>query len=704
MISNLNLFELEKLRTELIDKSFNSSSNLNKLFLFVNYFEIILSLNKPNLIEAFLKEFIEDFISSIKKFDVWGADPLFTESLIGILEKLSDLTCFETEKPALLNENTRIKNLCDKLLDTLDGRENKDGVEQRAFFPLIDKETTENIYGVIDSITVRISKCTENNKFIIVPSEKDLEKKIAEQVNISWQLALALSKKYLKKTFQIHEVIISFDKRIGFYEGNSLGIALTLSFLEQLLKFYNPVYVINIKEHSAFTGGVDDDGKILTTGEEIIKQKVKAVFFSEIKNFVIPKFDETYAYFALTQLQKDYPRRKLKLIPVEDLNDVVNRRDLIDIKKQKLVVRSGKFVKKNWISAVATVLLAILFAYLFVVDFDDNPAAVSADGQYIFVKNKNGKLLWKRYFKLNVVSLNTENYFSKFCKLMDTNSDGTSEVLIANEQVGNPNELNTVCLLKCFDKNQKLLWQFSFNEKANSLRENLDTAYSIYMIDTLVIKNRKSLYVYANNGTSFGSAIFAIDLSTRKINTGVLWCSGHTYDGIIRDINGDNKKDILCMGLDNGFDDVMLFGFEPFTNNFSRPSTNEYQIKDYPIANFINLIRIPKTDYDFAVQNRFQSIIMGTLKYLSSSNEYSFSLDSDEGNSFVGILYKLNHNLKDFNVSVDNQYRVKRDALLNKGILDLPYSNTKEFEQIIRNSILYWDGTDWAGRENIIIK
>jgi hypothetical protein len=73
--------------------------------------EIILSLKKSNLIEAFLKEFIDDFLTSIKKFDVWGADPSFTNQLISILEKLADLDYFEAETPPILKEKERINNL-----------------------------------------------------------------------------------------------------------------------------------------------------------------------------------------------------------------------------------------------------------------------------------------------------------------------------------------------------------------------------------------------------------------------------------------------------------------------------------------------------------------------------------------------------------------------------------------------------------------
>ena len=392
----------------------------------------------------------------------------------------------------------------------LEGKEFEDGEAAKAFFPLIDNDAPEGFYGIIDSVTVRISKGADKDKFIIVPSEKEIEKRILDQCKDSWLLALKLSKKYVKKPYKNHEVIISFDKKHGYYEGNSLGIALTLSFLEQILKFYNPAYIIKIKEQSTFTGGVTDTGEVLSVSEEIIKKKVAAVFFSEINTFVFPKCEETYAYFTLTQLKKSYPNRKLKLIPAEDINDVLNRRDVVDIKKQKLVVRSGKFVKKNWISAVATVLLAILFGYLFVMDFDDNPASFNVDGQSIYIKNINGKLLWKKNLSVPSDLIDSPNYIKGIVKIVDIDSDEQNEVLFAQLDDSLSSEKN-FSDIKCYSSEGELTWRYTFGDTVSSIREKLLPYYGLIIIDTLTINREKNLFIRANNTFSFSSAILRIE-------------------------------------------------------------------------------------------------------------------------------------------------------------------------------------------------
>lgn len=694
----LNVLELESLRSELIDKTLNTSSNDLRLSLYQKYFEKILSLNNSNFEEAYLKEFLDDYIDCIKKYDVWGNEPGVTKKLFELKNNISSRAFAKEQNATLDIEVKRIELQWIKQTSILNGDDLEDKEIHKAFFPLIDNESPADFYGTVESVTVRISKAVDIDKFILVPSEKEIEKRILEQCRNSWLLALDISKKYVKKPYKFHEVIIGFDKKEGFYEGNSLGTALTISFLEEILKFYNPTYLIKLIEKSAFTGGVAEGGEILNTSENIIKRKVALIFFSKINSFVIPKSEETYAVFTLTQLKKNYPNRKLKVIPAEDINDVLNRRDLVDLRKQKVVVRTGKFVKKNWISALVAIILTFILSFLFVMDFDDNPEILTTDGSTLFVKNKNGKVLWTKHY-LNLSK--DEDILPRLCRIIDVNSDGMNEILFANEQIGNNNEMNTACYLRCYDKDQILLWKYKFNEKVSSNREELDPIYSMYMIDTLTIENRKALYLIADNGNSFSSAVFAIDLVNGKICSGILWCSGHTYDGIIKDIDGDGVREVFCLGLDNGFEDVVLFGIEIDTLNKVRPSTTDYLIKDYPKSNLITYIRIPKTDYDNYLQNRFFAIGQGSFKYLENEKKYYFILLSGNSISHTGIWYKLDENLKDFDITVDNQFRVIRDSLVAQGKLMLPYSDTEEYKNIIKNNMLYWKNGKWVKRNKL---
>lgn len=694
-----NLLEIESSRLELIEKSINSSSNFLRLSLYHNYFEKVLSLNDTNIQEAFLAEFIEDYINCICKFEVWGVEPDSTKIIIEVLKRISQLKIVNNYSDEIKYEITRIEEQKEKLKLILDGNEFQSEKSTKAFFPLIDNEAPYEFYGIVDSITVKISKASDGDKFIIVPSETEIEKRIAEQCTQSWLLALTLLKRYVKAPYKFHEVIISFDRKMGFYEGNSLGIALTLSFLQSLLNFYNPSYLINIKSQSAFTGGVLKSGEVLCTSEEIIKRKVAAVFFSEINTFVFPKCEETYAYFSLTQLKQKYPKRKLKLIPVEDINDVLNRRDIVDIKKQKFVVRSGKFIKKNWISAVATVLLAILFAYLFVMDFDDNPAILKAEGGVLYVKNKNGKVLWAKLVNVSKAEIQSNRF--KNAKIVDIENDGKNEVLICGERDANNNFLINSAAVTCYNSEGIEIWQRVFRDKVISEREILDTNYTVHILDTLTYNGQKSVLLFASNNNSFSSAIYRLDLKTGNRLPGTFWASGHIMDGIIKDVDNDSKQEVVGVGYDNGYEDLVFFIIENDTLTTMRPTTNDYLLRGIPFANMKQFIRIPKTDYDNYYKSRTPEYFFGSYNFDNENKKFSWAtkLRNDRDDVQVGYVYSIIDS--SIEIVIDSDFRVIRDSLVASGKLKPPYTDTKEYKEILKNNILYWKDGKWVKASDI---
>ncbi|MDP2365668.1 MAG: hypothetical protein Q8M94_18115, partial [Ignavibacteria bacterium] len=197
MNSKPNPIELESFRSELIEKTLRTNSNFLRLFLYQNYFEKILSLNNPNFEEAFLREFLDDYTSCFCKFEAWGVEPDITKKLLEQLKKVSTLNIAAENLTSLNSEIDRIEKQLEKLTLILDGKDFEDGETHKAFFPLIDKEAPTGYNGIIESITVRINKAVDVDKFIIVPSEKEIEKRIFEQCKKSWTLALDLSRAYV---------------------------------------------------------------------------------------------------------------------------------------------------------------------------------------------------------------------------------------------------------------------------------------------------------------------------------------------------------------------------------------------------------------------------------------------------------------------------------------------------------------------------
>ena len=489
-------FELETQRSKLAESTLNTSSFTLRVFQYYRFFSTVLAYRDKNTEEAFLREFLGDYIFVLTRFRVYGVEPSFSQNLISHLKELNRLDLTKKYRGDLNNIITRLAKEYDTLSQVLSGNKQHIPAEPKAFFPLIDQKNSDGFYGILESVIVRINRAQSNNSFIIIPSEREIEKRIAGQCEISWQLALDKLKSFIRKPAKFHEVIISFERKEGIYEGNSLGIALTISFLEALLNFYNPVYIIRLASGVAFTGAVTGEGEITFPGDEIIRQKTAAVFYSAVNTFVYPRSSESAAEEAHQLLKQKHPGRKLKLVSVSSFDDVLNRRDLVEIRKRNIAKRAGRFLKTNWAAAASVVISLLVILMLFVIDFDDNPSELTSDGTLLFVKNGNGKILWTKAVGIDTRGSISGKVISRIAKIVDINSDGENEVLISNEVDPKTHDPIDNSLLTCYDKNEKVIWTYSLHDKVSSRREELSPRYGINMIDTLTFDGRKSLFLF----------------------------------------------------------------------------------------------------------------------------------------------------------------------------------------------------------------
>jgi hypothetical protein len=445
---------------------------------------------------------------------------------------------------------------------------------------------------------------------------------------------------------------------------------------------------------------VDENGTIKDSDEQIIKEKVKTVFFSDTEIFALPYKLISVAQNTYEELKNQYPSRKMKIVGIESIDDLLNRRNLVDIRKQKAIVRTRKFIRKNWMSAAAAILLTILFTYFFAFDFDDNPYSASFDGSRVYIKNKNGKVLWNKQFESDQTPLESARYRESLVKVLDIDGDLKNEVILNQlpKSLYSPNYPYGVV---CFSSLGEVKWVYILQDTVYSRREKLIPPYGIFLIDTLTFNGLKSLYVSGSNVESFSSGVFRIDLKTGKRLPGTLWSSGHITDGIIRDVNGDGKIDMLCVGLDNGFEDAVLFGYELDTLTTVRLSTEDYLINGYPIKSPITYIRFSKTDYDAYEHLRTPAPMRGSFYYDENTKAYKFYTADIFDKYSHAVWYLIKDNFKNIDVTIDNRFRVMRDSLVAHGKLPLPYTDTKEYKEIIKNNILYWYDNKWVNRKDL---
>lgn len=697
------LVSIESLRLTLHSELARNISVRRKVFVLQKFIDLLFASNNSLLIESYLPEFIDSYKRLIDLFSPEGFDIRLTDSIIEQvksiikIQSLKNITCdLEYSLHSLEGKTLIIKN-------ALDGIESDDSTRKRFIFPLLSKnnDCENSADGYLDTITVHLKPVNTAQKFFTIPDEIEKDGLLTTQLNNSWQAAKSFVQSKVKKDKQNFEVFIHFNGSYGVYHGSSLGVVLTLCFIEELLKFYNSNTIARTASSMVFTGSMDGEGRINSVSTEIIKAKTAAVFYSQAKMFVVPFDDYPAAKKKLDELKTLYPKRNLELIPVTNLDDILNRRNIVEIKKLTPVQRSSRFIKQNWAGIITAILLTMVLPYFFLLDLDDNPATFSADTSTLYIKNKNGKVLWKKEMFFDKNTLDDPKNLSRQIRILDVNNDGMNEVII---QYGTNSASNFLDdgTLRCYDKKAEVVWKYSLSDIVTSERETLSNQYGLSILDTITINGVKSLFLISNNNHSFSSAIYHIDLKTRKRLPGTLWCSGHVVDAMLKDINNDSKKDIVAIGYDNGYEDGVFFGYDIDTLTQVRLTTNEYLIKNYPLADLITYLRIPKTDFDIYYENRTPFLAGSSLRYNVQTNHYGLGSSADEIDSrHANIEYILDDNFIVDDAVIMSNFRVRRDTLVAHGKLKPPFTDTEEYKEVIKSNILYYRNGKWVKREEI---
>ena len=373
---NNNAYSVELKTLQLRQKLNTVISSKSALLILYEYYDFLLGSNINQIIEAYIPEFIQRYVSLLNNFDPYCLNPSVTKAIIKQINELGNYLPESEIKTSLKNSIQRLREELEQFEAVLEGQTPNELITDKLCFPLLEENEglqSPITSGILETVTIKVSKAKGENKFLLIPSEVKIESRLEKQIETSWQKAVDIVRRYIKKTGDHHKVIIQFDKRVGFYRGNSLGAALTIAFIEELLSYYNSPVVIKTGKGMALTGGLEEDGCLVATSKEVIEKKVENVFFSPIQNFVVPEKDLPFTEEKLKTLKQEFPQRKLNIIDIKTLDDLLDSRKLVDIRKQKIIVRSAKFAKKNWAAITLIVVISLpRISYIFSVT---NPAS-----------------------------------------------------------------------------------------------------------------------------------------------------------------------------------------------------------------------------------------------------------------------------------------------------------------------------------------
>ena len=673
---------LEQKYSNLLESLGEPSSNRIKQLKIIEYVDSFLSLSNPNLLEAYLIELLPQYIYLIKSVKIRGLNPSVLSSLLDQVHKIRDLK-FTSQYHTQLDESLiYLTRKYEQIISWLNNP-GKDVQDNKIYFPVIEMISEESVTGFLEIIRIEISN--GENQFFVEPYSSDIDYNIQEQIHFCWNIAISYCKKYLNNIKPSHTVRLIFENRLGVYKGSSLGSALTFAFIEAILKHYNAPVIINTKGIVALSGGIDRDNNIISIGYEFIEKKVETVFYSDAKLFCIPKVDEVLAEEKLKSLSEKYPKRKLKIIGIEDLEDLLSRRNIVEIKKYNWFERTLRYIINKWQSFLIASIFSVILLFIFAIDFDDNPIMFEQDGKLLNIQNKNGKVLWTARLNFDPKSgIDDRRRYSR--KIVDINGDGINEVILAEEELDFKNY--DTGRVVCFDKDKNLIWEYYFRDTVSTFKKWTNN-YQISIIDTSTLNGTKVLFLVARNIPNFANAIFKLELLTGKRfdSLSTLWNAGGITNAMIGVFNEDNKKEMIVAGLNNGFERAVLFSVDLDKIMGQTPSPERYIFNNIPKAELNKYILLPNSDYG-KLYHRSNLVPSNGLYYASNSKEIvAQTLDGND--KPILFYYGFNTELNFLWVDCADNAQHLRDSLVIQGILNPPLTNTEEYFKILEESIEY---------------
>ncbi len=687
---NILLLETEasRLRISLLKKI----SHREKLFHLYLFFDLLLKYDSHNAVESYLLEFTSQYCSVISNVSFRGVDPAVVNAVLTQLQRVIELYP-EEDKDIINNSIIYLQKEYHYLLSVLNGS-NKTTPVKRMVLPLLEKGSIsfEGDYGYLSTLSVKLTPRSDESKFHIIPGRGEPDSELKQQADNSLTNALRIAGNYVKVKHRFWDVYIDFENKSGEYSGSSFGMLLVVKLVQELLSYYDSPVKIFSYSASAVTGAVDEKGNIASLSTEIIAQKTKTVFYSDTEAFILPEDDLPEAKHALSKLNAEYPGRHLKLTGIHSIDDLFNLRNVVGLKKESALLRSAKFVKKQGVSIILLILLAVIIYFSGILDFDDNPDHFEYKGKVGFVMNKNGKKLAEIALRKDFDESFWKGTIRTTSITFDINGDGTNEIVLcqAYQILKNKGEFNHDII--CYDNKLNILWKTAFTKTISTNYETHTNTYDDFFVDTMTVNDTLFLICVARNTPNEASAVFKLDCKNGKISDQVLWHSGHLLSGDILKING--KPRLYFTGINNGFGRSILFSINSDEIKGQLPSKSEYRFLNVGNAKTDEYILLPKSDYTRFFDTRYNRPFMGGM-YIDKDKRLIqfFLMEGSDDSNFVGIGYVFDENLKLLSISLSDDLIKRRDALIKSGKLKGPLTRTKEFEQSLISQLRYWNGT-----------
>ena len=686
----MDILHLETEASKLRIKLLKTIPARNKLFILYSFFHLLLEEKNRNIAESYILEFGKTYFDLISKIDLAGIHPEVVKVIIEQSKQI--LSAYpEDDSPYLLSNVSSLEEKNKRLNAVLEGSESVGNAV--VSLPLLQKESEkfEDDYGVLSTLSVQVKPVSGENKFHIIPGRGEPDAELKQQAENSLVNALRIAGKYAKIKHSIWDVYIDFENKTGEYSGSSFGALLVLKLVEEILRYYDSPTKIFSNAPAAITGAVDKHGSIPSLTPDIVAVKTKIIFFSGVKQFIIPEDDFIHARDTLQELHKEFPDRNLKLVGIQTIDDLFDLRNVVDIKKESTLLRTGKFIKRQALALFLLIPLTAIIIFSGVFDFDNNPDHFEYKGKVGFIMNKSGKKLYETKLALDINDMMDFGSIISSGWILDIDNDGDNEIVLCNNIQTLKKSDSFHPRIICYDKDLNTKWVYTFNKLVATKFEKHSGYYDVDLEDTLTVNDTLNLFCFARNNPNEVSAIFRLDCMTGKLVHNLLWHSGHLNTARIFKYNGFNE--LYATAINNGFERSVIFSIPVNKLNGQLPAAEGYQFLNIDKAVPDQYVILPKTDFTDYYHMRFNVPLRSGFYIDKGKDELLISImEGDLNRNYGGITYRFSKALKFISVSFSDGLIEKRDALVKAGRIKGPLTRTREFEQSLVSQLRYWDG------------
>ncbi len=694
----MDIRRLEEKREELASHLAGGYSPRIKLFSITGFIAELSESGDNNLIEAYLAEFVDEYLYLLKIYEPTGLPPSVTDEIMLALNNFihSGISWDHIEAFKAVKENLALK-LAELKNSLLKGER---AIRERLYFPVLEYNSDQHgETGFLEFLDIKIykSKNGAEDKFLIVPSGEKIEKRLDDQIRDAWAAALNFVRGKSLKTETHHEVVISFDKKYGEYVGSSLGLVLTIGFIEELLSYYRAREVVKIKSGTAITGGVDADGKVQPLPSSSVITKTEVAFYSTVNYLAVPKDNDSTAAEKLSELNKAYPQRRLKIIGIESIADLLDRRNLVEINKISAAKYVSKKLYKQKYHYIVILILLAAVGFFFAKNFNNDPASLEFENHILTVKNKYGNTLWSTHIDYPDYPPNIEQRNNRTARLFDINNDGRKEVILTEESLNELQNKQDLGRVACFDYKHKLLWQYVFHDTISTRIEKFTPFYGLKIFDINDKIKDPQLLLVGQQKDFYPSPLIKLRLRDGKQVGKIFWHPGGGSGGFIKDLRGDGRQEVVATAISNGLERCVFYSIDYDKLTGTAPTTADYTFYNRKTADFNCYTILPKTDLNAYFHERFN--LLGNQPLLTYDGLIYFSLTAEnlggDNSPAIGYEFDKNYNLKQ--IIIGDKFRVMRDSLVAEGKIKGPYTETPAYHKYLRDQIKYWNGRSFVG-------